>query len=120
MQNCLRSQLVVELVAGIVVELVAEIAAGKVAGKVAEIAAEMVAAFQIETGDRGALRASWDGRLEMGGTGISPSGTSPWLQHLTSLSPSRRGQAQGKNRAEKASLRCVGRFSELKKRSVND
>ena len=120
MQGCLRSQLVVELVAGIVVELVAEIAAGMVAGKVAEIAAEMVAAFQIETGDRGVLRASWDGRLEMGGTGISPSGTSPWLQHLTSLSPSRRGQAQGKNRAEKASLRCVGRFSELKKRSVND
>ena len=58
MQGCLRSQLVVELVAGIVVELVAEIAAGMVAGKVAEIAAEMVAAFQIETGDRGALKAS--------------------------------------------------------------
>ena len=47
-----------ERVAGIVVEPVAEIAAGMVAGKVAEIAAEMVAAFQIETGDRGALRAS--------------------------------------------------------------
>ena len=58
MQGCLRSQLVVELVAGNVVEPVAEIAAGMVAGKVAEIAAEMVAAFQIETGDRGALRAS--------------------------------------------------------------
>ena len=112
MQGCLRSQLVVELVAGIVVELVAEIAAGMVAGKVAEIAAEMVAAFpfQIATGDRGALRASWDGRLEMGGTGTSPSGTSPWLQHLTSLSPSRRGQAQGKNRPEKASLRCIECF----------
>ena len=109
-----------ERVAGIVAELVAGIGAGMVAGKVAEIAAEMVAAFQIETGDRGALRASWDGRLEMGGTGTSPSGTSPWLQHLTSLSHTRRGQAQGKNRAEKASLRCVGRFSELKKRSVND
>ena len=58
MQSCSRSQLVVELVAGIVAELVAEIAAGMVAGKVAEIAAEMVAAFQIETGDRGALKAS--------------------------------------------------------------
>ena len=58
MQSCLLSQLVVELVAGIVVEPVAEIAAGMVAGKVAEIAAEMVAAFQIETGDRGALKAS--------------------------------------------------------------
>ena len=115
MQNCLRSQLVVELVAGIVAELVAEIAAGMVAGKVAEIAAEMVAAFQIETGDRGALRASWDGRLEMGGTGTSPSGTSPWLQHLTSLLPTRRGRAQGKNRAEKASLRCVDCFRKLKK-----
>ena len=105
MQGCLRSQLVVERVAGIVVEPVAEIAAGMVAGKVAEIAAEMVAAFQIETGDRGALRASWDGRLEMGGRGTSPSGTSPWLQHLTSLSHTRRGQAQGKNRAEKASFK---------------
>ena len=115
MQNCSLSQLVVELVAGIVVELVAEIAAGMVAGKVAEIAAEMVAAFQIETGDRGALRASWDGRLEMGGTGTSPSGTSPWLQHLTSLSPSRRGRAQGKNRAEKASLKCVECVRKLKK-----